>query len=161
MPGCLYDFLHSPSSSPRVLLRRCHKLCIWAACYLKNNLCISPHRLINLLSARRNIPTIMLISCEKPFIYWLVTPGGEFRTDDSLSFCTLSLKSGCEQSANLFVFLPGCCVTSPLEGFYQWGLLQNCEGSSASPKMSKRSGHGLLCVHFIGSIYDRARSSVF
>lgn len=55
----------------------CDKLCIMLVCYLKNNLCINPHQPIKPLSISWNIQAIMLISCEKPCIYWLVAWKGE------------------------------------------------------------------------------------
>lgn len=57
-----------------ILSREC--LSIVFVCYLKNNLRISPRQPIHPLSWLRNIQAIMLISCEKPFIYWPVNKKG-------------------------------------------------------------------------------------
>lgn len=82
-------------SLARVIIMWRDKLCIVPVWYLKNNRCISPHQPIKPLSIQWRSQAVMLITCEKPFIYWLVKCGGwkyfpkpqylGLMTDDSFS----------------------------------------------------------------------------
>ena len=74
LTALITSFIHQLG---RVILC-CDELpCIVCLCYLKNNLRFNPHQPVKPLSVPRNIRAIMLITCEKPFIYWLVKWKGQ------------------------------------------------------------------------------------